>query len=51
MDTSPACVSLAKYPEGDGRVHLDYQRMRPEHSSHVAKDVLLLLRFANAHEI
>ena len=43
--------ALAKYPEGDGGVLLDYQWMRPEHSSHVAKEVLLLLRFANAHEI
>lgn len=29
--------ALAKYPEGDGGVHLDYQWMRPEHSSHVAR--------------
>jgi hypothetical protein len=42
--------ALTKYPEGDGGVHLDYQCIRPEHSSHVAKAILLELA-ANGFEI
>ena len=42
--------ALIKYPEGDGGFHLDYQWIRPEHSSHVAKSILLELA-ANGFEI
>jgi hypothetical protein len=42
--------ALTKYPEGDGGLHLDYQWIQPEHSSHVAKAILLGLA-ANGFEI
>jgi hypothetical protein len=35
--------AFIKYPEGDGGPNLDYQWIQPEHSSHVAKAILLEL--------
>jgi hypothetical protein len=42
--------ALTKYPEGDGGPNLDYQWIQPEHSSLVAKAILLDLT-ANGFEI
>ena len=38
--------AFIKYPEGDGGSHLDYEWIAPEHSSHVAKAILLELEAA-----
>jgi hypothetical protein len=43
-------AAFTKYPEGDGGLHLDYQWVQPEQSSHVAKVILLELA-ANGFEI
>jgi hypothetical protein len=32
--------AFVKYPEGDGGLHLDYEWIAPEQSSHVAKAIL-----------
>jgi hypothetical protein len=32
---------IDEIPEGDGGLHLDYQWVQPEQSSHVAKAILL----------
>jgi hypothetical protein len=42
--------AFIKYPEGDGFPDLDYQWIKPEQSSHVAKAILLELA-ANGFEI
>jgi len=42
--------AFTKYPEGDGGLHLDYQWVQPEQSSHVAKAILSELA-ANGFEI
>ena len=42
--------AFVKYPEGDGGVHLDYEWIAPDQSSHVAKAILMELA-ANGFEI
>ena len=42
--------AFVKYPEGDGGLHLDYEWIAPEQSSHVARAILMELA-ANGFEI
>jgi hypothetical protein len=42
--------AFVKYPEGDGSLHLDYEWIAPEQSSHVARAILMELA-ANGFEI
>lgn len=39
--TNAIHAAFIKYPEGDGGPNLDYEWIPPEHSSHIAKAILL----------
>jgi hypothetical protein len=42
--------AFIKYPEGDGGLHLDYEWIAPDQSSHIAKAILMELA-VNGFEI